>query len=237
MPPTTPKNTDAKASASKVADTSDSRYSLVTWDCLPHWQQDNHYITGNYRRVSNSYLKSFGSLTYWHNETINIYSHLVPALLSIPSAVVLYRALEPWYEQATQSDVVAFSCFFLGAAMCLGMSATYHTISNHSPMVNRIGNQLDYVGIVLLITGSFVPSIYYGFWCDPVLQKVYWTMVNSSDPFNMTSLTCCTRSPHWELCAQPCPSCNDSAHQRGGPSGQLCSLHLGCQQSFLSCTG
>lgn len=151
-------------------------YSLVKWDDLPHWQQDNHYITGSYRRVSNSYLKSLGSLTHWHTETVNIYSHLIPALLSLPSGFALYRILGPRYEQATKADVIAFSCYFLGVALCLGMSATYHTISNHSPIVNKIGNQLDYVGIVLLITGSFVPSVYYGFWCDSVLQDVYWTM-------------------------------------------------------------
>jgi adiponectin receptor len=154
-------------------------YTLVKWDDLPHWQKDNHYIHGNYRRVSGSYFRSLGSLSYWHNETINIYSHLIPALLSLPCAAASYKLLRPRYEQATAADVVALGCFFLGAALCLGMSATYHTISNHSPMVNQIGNQLDYIGIVLLITGSFVPCVYYGFWCDPTLQKVYWSMVGT----------------------------------------------------------
>jgi len=157
---------------------SDHWYTLLKWDDLPHWRQDNHYIQGYYRRNSGSILKSFGSLAYWHNETINIYSHLIPALLSLPCAVAIYKLLQPRYEQATKSDVTAFCCFFLGAALCLGMSATYHTISNHSPMVNQIGNQLDYVGIVLLITGSFIPCVYYGFWCAPTLQKVYWAMVS-----------------------------------------------------------
>jgi adiponectin receptor len=57
------------------------------------------------------------------------------------------------------------------------IQSRYHTISNHSPLVNRIGNKLDYVGIVMLITGSFIPSIWFGFWCDPMLQRIYWTMV------------------------------------------------------------
>ena len=59
----------------------------------------------------------------------------------------------------TSSDIIAFTFFFAGAIVCLGMSATYHTISNHSQLVNKLGNQLDYVGIVALITGSFVPSV------------------------------------------------------------------------------
>jgi adiponectin receptor len=168
----------AEIAASVTDDASDLWHSLVTWQDLPHWQQDNEWIHGGYRKASNSYWRSFSSLAYLHNETVNIYSHLLPALLSLPAGAVLYNALEPRYDRATREDVIAFSFFFCGVALCLGMSATYHTLSNHSPRVNRIGNQLDYVGIVLLITGSFIPSVYYGFWCDPGLQMLYWTMVS-----------------------------------------------------------
>lgn len=170
----------ASRNTDDASETSGRWYSLVLWDDVPHWQQDNHHIHGSYRRPSGSYHRSFASLFYIHNETINIYTHLVPALAAFPGAFVLYKIMQSRYVQATKSDYIAFSCFFLGAALCLGMSATYHTISNHSPSVNKFGNQLDYVGIVLLISGSFVPSIYYGFWCDPILQKVYWTMVSGT---------------------------------------------------------
>jgi predicted membrane channel-forming protein YqfA (hemolysin III family) len=47
----------------------------------------------------------------------------------------------------------------------------------HSQPVTRWGAKLDYLGITVLITGSFFPSIYYGFYCFPNIQKVYWTMV------------------------------------------------------------
>ena len=33
------------------------------------------------------------------------------------------------------ADVVAFGCFFGGAMVCLGVSAGYHLVSNHSPEV------------------------------------------------------------------------------------------------------
>jgi len=155
-------------------------HSLIHWDNVPHWMQDNQHIHSNYRQASNSYKRSFASILHVHNETVNIWTHLVPGLLSIPSGIALYHTLKPRYDRATAADVLALSCFFLGAATCLSISATYHTISNHSPSVNRWGNQLDYFGIVLLITGSFVPSIYYGFWCHPRLQQMYWSMVSGS---------------------------------------------------------
>lgn len=37
--------------------------------------------------------------------------------------------------------------------------------------------RLDYVGIVVQIVGSFIPGIYFAFYCEPQLQKVYWSMV------------------------------------------------------------
>lgn len=150
---------------------------VLHWDELPHWQRDNHHIHTGYRPASFSFLGSFQSLGYLHNETVNIYSHLLPAMLSVPAAYQLYRALAPRYQTAADSDLAAFGCFFAGAAFCLGMSATYHTISNHSPTVARIGNALDYIGIVGLIVGSFVPSVFYGFYCVPELQHCYWTMI------------------------------------------------------------
>lgn len=58
----------------------------------------------------------------------------------------------------------------------------FHTISNHSAKVAAFGNQLDYLGIVILMWGSTIPTIYYGFYCDKKLQVLYCTMVRLSSP-------------------------------------------------------
>lgn len=55
--------------------------------------------------------------------------------------------------------------------------------------VNRLGNQLDYLGIVALIWGSMVPSVYYGFYCELMLQRTYWTMVCPSHPHHLPPTT------------------------------------------------
>jgi adiponectin receptor len=151
----------------------------VLWDDLPAWQRDNHYIHSGYRPASASFKRSFASLGYIHNESVNIYSHLLGAVIFSTAGVIIYSVIKLRYETAAPSDVLAFSFFFAGAALCLGMSGTYHTISNHSPVVAKFGNKLDYVGIVCLITGSFIPAIFYGFYCHPHQQEFYWTMVNS----------------------------------------------------------
>ena len=183
------------AEASKIEHSVEQQLTIL-WHELQEWQKDNHFIYSGYRPASNSYIKSWmryvshsttvnvdlltaASLGYLHNETVNIYSHLIGAVISIIASAVLYQVLAPRYETATNEDVFVFGCFFVGAACCLGMSATYHTISNHSLEVVRWGNQLDYLGIVILIWGSFIPSIYYGFHHDAGMIRTYWAMITT----------------------------------------------------------
>lgn len=151
----------------------------ILWDRIEDWRKDNHYILSGYRQTSNSYLKSAASLKYLHNESVNIWSHLVPAGILAFYGPILLRKLSHRYVDATRQDLSAFGCFFLGAVLCLGMSATFHTISNHSESVSKFGNRLDYLGIVFLIIGSFIPSIYYGFGCDPKLITTYLSMITT----------------------------------------------------------
>jgi len=172
-----PSTTEVIADAAIKLERKVEKTLTILWDDLPSWQRDNHYITSGYRPASASFRKSFASLGYLHNESVNIYSHLLGALGFSCAGFILYTVIKPRYQTATSADILAFGCFFAGAAACLGMSATYHAISNHSPTVAKFGNKLDYVGIVFLITGSFVPSIFYGFYCHPHLQEFYWTMV------------------------------------------------------------
>lgn len=153
---------------------------VVLWDDLPSWQQDNHFIRSGYRPASGSFFKSLASISYLHNESVNIWSHLIGSVLFTTAGLILYAEIKPRYTSATAEDILAFGCFFAGASLCLGMSAIYHAISNHSLAIARFGNKLDYIGIVLLITGSFIPSIYYGFYCHPYLRRAYWIMASQS---------------------------------------------------------
>ena len=175
-----------------------SKPRLLRFEELPPWQQDNHYITSQYRPVLRSYWRCFQSLIYTHNESINIWTHLLGAIIFPTTGLYLYLTYFSLFPTFTYADAIALSCFFLGATICLGMSATYHCISCHSHRVCVFGNSLDYLGIVSLISGSFVPMVYYGFYCEPRLQKLYWGLMS------LTGLACATvslrpsfRTPQW----------------------------------------
>jgi adiponectin receptor len=56
-------------------------------------------------------------------------------------------------------------------------SSSFHTIMNHSLKMEKLGMQLDFQGVILLMWSATVPLIYYGFYCDKTLQWVYWSLV------------------------------------------------------------
>ena len=165
--------------------TGPSDLQLLAFEDLFHWQQDNHYILTHYRPASYSFARSAKSLFYLHNEFVNIHTHLFGTVIFI--FLFLYYCPPPSQMSMkaehllslSEADSMAMSFFYVGAVLCLLISASFHMISNHSPRVAKLGNQLDYVGIVALITGSFIPSVYYGFYCDPHLQKTYWAMISA----------------------------------------------------------
>lgn len=146
---------------------------LLLWDELPAWRRDNHFILSGYRTSSNSYIGSAKSLFWLHNESVNIWTHLLGSLVFPLVGLFFYSIIVPRYPSASASDILVFACFFGGAAVCLGMSATFHMLSNHSAEVAKWGNKLDYSGIVALIVGSYVPALYYGLFCLPKLMTVY----------------------------------------------------------------
>ncbi|KAH6851497.1 hemolysin-III related-domain-containing protein [Alternaria rosae] len=140
--------------------------------------RDNEYILSGYRAISKSYQQSLRSILGIHNETVNIFSHLIGSVLFFALPIPVYYSLQPRYDTAATADVVVFSTFFFGVAICFALSATFHVVNNHSESVHVFGNQLDYLGIVILMWGSTIPCVYYGFYCTPQLQTTYYTLVS-----------------------------------------------------------
>jgi adiponectin receptor len=155
-----------------------SHFPLLRWNDLPNWRQDNEYLLSGYRPSSGSFRKSLNSLQHIHNETVNIYSHLLGAALLATLSVCVYVEIRSHHIAIQVGDVLVFAAFFLGVVLCFSFSGLFHILSNHSKEVAAFWNQLDYLGIVILMWGSTVPSIYYGFYCDPNLQRLYWAVVS-----------------------------------------------------------
>lgn len=161
---------------------SQNKPELITYDELPTWYQDNEHIVGGYRPESFSTSACFASLRYMHNETVNMYTHLIPAILFLFAQAFVLYLLHRQYPEAKAVDYIVFSFFLLSACITLSLSFLYHTLMNHSMGISYLWLRLDYVGILALTLGDFVSGIRVGFYCDPTLQKIYWSMVRMSQP-------------------------------------------------------
>jgi adiponectin receptor len=151
---------------------------LHTFEEIPNWHQDNPYVRTGYRPVSNSVQSCVFSLSYLHNETLNIYTHLLPALglaLLLPTLQLKIFEVHP---SASFKDRLILALAPTTAVVTFSLSAIYHTLMNHSHAVSAFCLLLDFVGILSLILSSFISGIYVGFYCDPLLQKTYWGMIN-----------------------------------------------------------
>ncbi|KAJ5669169.1 mPR-like GPCR protein [Penicillium macrosclerotiorum] len=158
---------------------SKARNVLLSFGELPEWQQDNRYIIHGYRPISGSARVSFRSWSYVHNESVNIYSHLIPAAIFLLGEWYIQKYLASRYSNMTGVDLFIFAFFLLTAVICLGLSTTYHTLMNHSHEVEQLWLRLDLIGIVVLTLGDFVSGIYMVFWCEPLQRKIYWSMIGT----------------------------------------------------------
>jgi len=145
------------------------------WNCchfraLPNWLQDNNFLVRGHRPPLPCVKECFKSIFRIHTETMNIWTHLLGCLAFF--AMYIFFLTRPAVEIQLQEKLV-FSAFFVGAVACLLLSATFHTLHCHSEFVGKLFSKLDYVGIALLIMGSFFPWLYYGFYCERSLQIFY----------------------------------------------------------------
>lgn len=153
--------------------------SLLAWEDLPEWSKDNEYIKTGFRPTSDSYVDSFRSCFYVHNETGNIYSHFLATLWMIVLPTLYYPYVKRTYPDANADDWIVFGLFFLGGALCFGLSTAYHVLSNHSHAVHDVYHRLDLLGISTVTAGCFPPGMWYTFPCSARSTKMLWISVCS----------------------------------------------------------
>ena len=146
------RNHDKNASVSAAG-------GLLSYDALPEYLKDNDFIRGNYRPVL-GLQDSLWSLFSIHNETGNIYTHLLGVFLFV--ALAIYVACLP----PSQTDLWPMFAFMAGAMFCYLCSTTCHLFGCCQKHIALFIWRFDYIGIAVLTVLSFYPLIYYGLLCQ-----------------------------------------------------------------------
>uniref|UniRef100_A0A7E4W3C0 Adiponectin receptor protein n=1 Tax=Panagrellus redivivus TaxID=6233 RepID=A0A7E4W3C0_PANRE len=152
----------------------EATWKAQSFDLLPAWLQDNEYLRSGHRPPLPSFVTCFQSIFEFHTETGNIWTHLYGCLAFV--GVAVYFMFRPTWQVSWMEKFI-FSFFFIGAICCLGLSCCFHTVQCHSIGVGKLFSKLDYSGITMLIVGSFIPWIYYGFYCRSLPMVIYMTMI------------------------------------------------------------
>lgn len=145
---------------------------LWTWHELPEWYQDNEYILTGFRPISNSYRTCLRSMFEIHNQTGNIYSHLLGSLWMLGLAFWLNDYARTTYADISKDDYLVFGLCFMGSVTCFAVSAVYHTLSNHSCTTSEFCLKLDFLGIIGVTAGYFPPGLWYTFPCMNREKKI-----------------------------------------------------------------
>ncbi|XP_076926350.1 heptahelical transmembrane protein 1-like [Bidens hawaiensis] len=199
-----------------------NKYPLLKYEELPEYMKDNEYIL-NYYRAGWPLNHAFISLFMCHNETLNVWTHLIGfvafLVLTIANLTDLYQVADflqvsKWafssnhplnntrqmmssYIDASPPLIEAtrWPLFvYLGGSMfCFVSSSICHLFSCHSHHLNCRLTQLDYTGISVMIIASFFPPVYYIFQCTPVWQYVYLTIITILGVFAIMVLLSPTR--------------------------------------------
>ncbi|TMS39208.1 hypothetical protein L596_005772 [Steinernema carpocapsae] len=152
----------------------EAKWKAQNFEFLPEWLQDNEFLRTGHRPPLPSFFSCFKSIFTLHTETGNIWTHMYGCVAFF--GIALWFLTRP-HNLVNWIDKAVFTTFFVGAITCLGMSFAFHTVQCHSVGVGKLFSKLDYTGITLLIVGSFIPWIYYAFYCRHLPMVIYMTMI------------------------------------------------------------
>ncbi|KPA81652.1 putative adiponectin receptor protein 1 [Leptomonas pyrrhocoris] len=148
---------------------------LYTFKELPHWQKYNPYIRSGYRAFYTAGM-CLKSMLGWHNETINVYSHLLTFVAFAVFTTLLYTTVlsKRITVPSMKASKLMYAVFCFGSMLCTLNSSIYHLCNCHSHQrVMTAMGRLDFIGITVLIVTSFLPPLYVMFHCYSTLRIVY----------------------------------------------------------------
>ncbi|TIA93647.1 hypothetical protein E3P99_00093 [Wallemia hederae] len=174
----------AKKSIERALSRAQNGARLIQFSELPDaWKNNEHILTG-YRFIPlDNKRELFLSAFKWHNETVNVQTHLWAAVGV--TALLFYHVAAPhpvWIaEDSTWSDKLVMVSFLLASLKCLVFSSLWHIhagcadkkIFDHYACV-------DYVGISSLITATVTGVTFYGLYCDDVTRNTLLTFIISN---------------------------------------------------------
>jgi adiponectin receptor len=132
--------------------------------------RDNCYLISGYRAMpSYDYWFCFKSIFYLHNETLNIWSHVVACISWL---IILAYITPTLIEEFSFRDRLPFILYCIGSVLVYAFSTVYHTIKCNSVEDYHWILHFDFWGIILILFNANILTPYFELYCFPEIQRL-----------------------------------------------------------------
>jgi adiponectin receptor len=128
-------------------------------------------VLGCPRTYSQSYFDAAKSIWHLHDDTFNIWSHLLAAIWFTAVTIKFVFVCTGPLTRNTWAILV----YLVAAILCFSWSALYHTLANHSQA--ELWQRIDHFGIAILIWASSSVFVFFSFSEHRTAQQFYVTAV------------------------------------------------------------
>jgi adiponectin receptor len=149
---------------------SKGRLKFYKFEQLPDYLKDNEYIRTGYR-AKYSYHESFISLFHLHNESGNVWTHLLGILVYL--WIVYYTWNAPEMENMQVEDKVVVTVFLFLAIYTVLFSSLLHLNVCVSHSAQKFWSCLDHSGISASIAAGSISLMYLLLHCHGWM-RIFW---------------------------------------------------------------
>jgi adiponectin receptor len=125
-------------------------------DIPEYLRNDNPFIVSGFRGEINTWQNAIKSMILYHNETFNIWSHLIASLGFLASGIYFLVAHKHPSTWAIVMNQFAFASVLFISSMC-------HTFCAINQTVFTLVWKIDHAAISVAITSTFFPFVWYIF--------------------------------------------------------------------------
>ena len=146
----------------------------LSYDEIPDWYKDNKYILTKYRNTNRGFKYYLFSIFKLHNETLNIWTHLIGSILFI--AIGIYTNFH-FNLKRYWSQYICINLYIVSIFLTFLFSSLMHTFYPHNSDMCKKLQKLDYIGINIQIFSSMATFIYFAFYCERMIQIIYYLLI------------------------------------------------------------
>ena len=151
---------------------------LITISDLPEWHYRCEFKHKGYRSPNSTVSNYLFSLFTLHNETVDIWTHLIGATCHFFAIFLLFTGSYPFETMHLGSVSITDACIMItsligNSFIMFTCSWLAHLSYPYSERWHGIIWRMDQFGVVSSLCGASLGWGYYALMCSPMLQKLY----------------------------------------------------------------